>query len=282
MADIKFIEKASLENIFQMESGYVLDFSNSSFQQFCLEELGYDVYKKYPNLSKAKILREIFLHESNTYVGKLINDLLRYKKERLSITNQEQKDFDISVEIAKRLLGKQSNELKKEKTIVTNKSYDYKVLSKELLTITNIDNAQTRGYAFEKYLVKLFSEFDLTPRSSFKIKGEQIDGSLLFNNELYIIEAKWQSKEIDVDEFRIFSDKIELKSGFTRGIFISFSNFKPNVFVRYNNNKSRFFIITVQELFVMFEREIDFNNVLMFKLRALTEEGLVLKNIIGL
>lgn len=47
-----------------------------------------------------------------------------------------------------------------------------------------------RGYAFEKFLRDLFVIYNFNPRPSFRIQGEQIDGSILFDHETYLLEAK--------------------------------------------------------------------------------------------
>ena len=39
MSDLKAIEKLKLEKLFGMESGYVLDFSNRTFQNFILDKM---------------------------------------------------------------------------------------------------------------------------------------------------------------------------------------------------------------------------------------------------
>jgi len=50
-----------------------------------------------------------------------------------------------------------------------------------------LDNShQQRGFKLEKFLNELFCFFDLDPKFSFKIKGEQIDGSFTFDNTDYL------------------------------------------------------------------------------------------------
>jgi hypothetical protein len=71
-----------------------------------------------------------------------------------------------------------------------------KALYKKLLDLTPLA-PQGRGYAFEKFLQELFTAFQLNPRSPFKILGEQIDGSLELDKEIYLIEAKWQNAPVD-------------------------------------------------------------------------------------
>jgi len=45
----------------------------------------------------------------------------------------------------------------------------------------------TRGFAFEKFLNTLFAAFSLNPRHSFKLVGEQIDGSFELDHEIYLL-----------------------------------------------------------------------------------------------
>ena len=82
---------------------------------------------------------------------------------------------------------------------------------------------QERGYAFENFLQELFTAFQLNPRSPFRILGEQIDGSLELDKEIYLIEAKWQNAPVDQKELYAFAGKISGKAIWSRGIFISYS-----------------------------------------------------------
>ncbi len=43
MANLTFIEYKIIDNIFNMGSGYVLDFSNRTFPEFFKNELGIDI-----------------------------------------------------------------------------------------------------------------------------------------------------------------------------------------------------------------------------------------------
>jgi hypothetical protein len=83
MADLTFIEKKHLENLLRMGSGYVLDFSNSTLCEFVLESTGKNIYDEPYNHatgSKANRLRAFFALESNALVGKLIEDLVEYRR----------------------------------------------------------------------------------------------------------------------------------------------------------------------------------------------------------
>ena len=81
MANLKQTDKLILERQFEMVGGYVLDFSNQSFQQFILDECKLDIYdSKYSGLgdSKAKRLRVFWQLEPDKTVGVLITELLAY------------------------------------------------------------------------------------------------------------------------------------------------------------------------------------------------------------
>ena len=48
MSDLSFTEKARLEKLFGMSSGYVLDFSNRTFQEFVADSVQRDIYPGFP------------------------------------------------------------------------------------------------------------------------------------------------------------------------------------------------------------------------------------------
>ena len=81
MSNLSFTEKHKLEKVLQMGSGYVLDFSNRTFQEFVFDSTGKnifdDVYARASG-SKANRLREFWQKEPNHIVGKLIHDLLEH------------------------------------------------------------------------------------------------------------------------------------------------------------------------------------------------------------
>lgn len=80
MSDLTGVEKRKLERLFQMGSGYVLDFSNNTFAEFVTDSIGRNPYDaKYDHGgSKANRLRGIWKAEANHVVAKLIGDLADY------------------------------------------------------------------------------------------------------------------------------------------------------------------------------------------------------------
>lgn len=67
-----------------MQHGYILDFSNRTFQEFVAGSVERDIYDKkydYASGSKANRLRGFWKEEPNYLVGKLVNDLIDYSPE---------------------------------------------------------------------------------------------------------------------------------------------------------------------------------------------------------
>lgn len=111
MAKLTSVEKMTLEKFLGMSGGYVLDFTNRSFQEFVLDNAQIDIYKEkysYDSGSKANRLRAFWDKEENFIVGKLIINLLDYwKAQKLmnsaEITPAEQDLFNECGKIAERL-----------------------------------------------------------------------------------------------------------------------------------------------------------------------------------
>lgn len=76
MANLKNPTKQKLEHLLNMRSGYVLDFTNATFQDFILSSIGIDVGKKYPDGSKAVRLRSFWQNESDATVATLMAEML--------------------------------------------------------------------------------------------------------------------------------------------------------------------------------------------------------------
>lgn len=288
MAKLDFIEKDYFERLFGMGSGYVLDFSNRSFQEFVFDVMQIDIYAKYQGLSKAKILRHIIAEYDNVTVGKLLLELMRYMQAKDMVSEEDKDIFAKCVKIGNRLIGRtvtatssNSNEQKKSSTKPRIDSDKY---LNELKKLTDYsDTPQSRGFAFEKYLLHLFEANGLEPRGSFKIVGEQIDGSFLLYNEVYLLEAKWTSRKIDKGDLVIFNEKVSSKSGFTRGLYISFSGYTDEALSTFSNGRTvNIILMTVQELAIALSRKLDLIDVLKYKVRALAEEGNYNKSILEL
>lgn len=79
MSNLSLMEKKKLERVFGMRSGYVLNFSNRTFEEYIVESVGIEIYSQeyndMPSDSKANHMRAFWKKESNYVVGKLLTDI---------------------------------------------------------------------------------------------------------------------------------------------------------------------------------------------------------------
>ncbi|MCH7825561.1 MAG: hypothetical protein IH849_12225 [Acidobacteria bacterium] len=106
MADLTYVEKRKLEQLFEMAGGYVLDFSNRTFEDFVFHSVRINIYQArygaYGN-SKANRLRTFWRLEPNHVVGKLIADLVNLCWAEFSHDHSEEPRDECSA-IAQRLI----------------------------------------------------------------------------------------------------------------------------------------------------------------------------------
>ena len=109
-----------------------------------------------------------------------------------------------------------------ENTIAKNKSLEIELLElKEKFNKIAINkNLQQRGYDLEKFLTELFLLYELDPKGSFKIYGEQIDGAFTFDGTDYLLEAKWK-QQVDRGELASFTYKVDSKLKIAMGLLVS-------------------------------------------------------------
>lgn len=142
-----------------------------------------------------------------------------------------------------------------------------------LIEISKLE-PQPKGFAFEKFLNDLFDVHKLAPRGSFRITGEQIDGSFELNSDVYLLEAKWQAKQTSQDDLLIFRGKVESKSTWTRGLFISDSGFTEDGLIAFSKGKATNIIgMTGQDLFFVLSGEISLQDTISLKARRAAETG---------
>lgn len=278
MSDISFCEWSLFEELFDMKGGYVLDLNNREFAEIMMEMLDLDVYQRYPGISKAQILRQIRVDYDNSGVGKVLLGLMKYMNERDLVSTENERLFMRCREIGFRLIGKLQSEYKTVDVMNferDRREVKYEELLNDLKQLTKWeDSAQSRGFAFERYLNRLFEAFDLMPNGSFKTSGEQIDGSFLLYDEVYLLEAKWRSEKTSKSDLVLFNEKVKSKSRITRGLFISYMGYTKEALENFGQGTEvAIVLMSVQELAISLERKYPLQEVLFKKIRALAERG---------
>ena len=97
VSNLTAIEKRKLERTLEMGGGYVLNFSNRTFEEFFLDCVGIDIYsEKYAcgGSSKANRMRAFWAEESNYLVGKVLGLLFEEWEEFRSFNSPEEPPED--------------------------------------------------------------------------------------------------------------------------------------------------------------------------------------------
>jgi Abortive infection C-terminus len=89
MANTSNGEKRKLEKYLQMGGGYVLDFSNRTFQEFVFDSVGLNIDDEAVGGfgSKAVRLRNFWARQPDHIVGKLLKDFIEYRDESSTLPN---------------------------------------------------------------------------------------------------------------------------------------------------------------------------------------------------
>lgn len=265
-----------------MGGGYVLNFTNRTFDEFMTEVIGESIYAKYEYMSKANLLRRFMADYPDAYIGKMIILAINYMRSKNLVTRANESKVNELLSFGQSKLGRKLKS-KTSETSMDNRDnrsrIDYQALASDLLKLDAIKDAQRRGYDFEKYLNKLFGVFGLDPHASYRTDTDQIDGSFILNGNTVLLEAKYRVASLSKNDLILFENKVTRKSSFARGLFVSLSDFDENVINYFKDRSSRIIAFSVPELYLMCIEEIDLKEVLARKFRYLDEYGIIYKHI---
>jgi len=273
MSNLTHIEKQKLERELGMSSGYVLSFSNRTFEEFFREVVGIEIYDSrfdYGSGSKANRMRAFWNTATDDQLILLCNGLLEgweiYSEESVSQSARE-----LLVHIVKRLRGINTLDVKQEEK---SSSISDDVSSKLIFRLIQVSSLppQKRGYDFEAFLNELFNAYGLAGRASFRLTGEQIDGSFVMHNETYLLEAKWQNTQTGAAELHTFEGKLGQKASWSRGLFVSNSGFTPVGLQAFGKGK-RLICMDGFDLSEMLRLKLSFIDVMNEKVRRAAETG---------
>ena len=96
MSSLSTKDKLYLEKLFQMSSGYVLDFTNYTMKEFFRDNLDINIYDeayKYGSGSKANCMRGFWKVADDSLVGKSIVELIAYIESQLLLDALKLDDF---------------------------------------------------------------------------------------------------------------------------------------------------------------------------------------------
>ena len=146
-------------------------------------------------------------------------------------------------------------------------------LKDEFYLLTASDNPQERGFRLEKVIKGLFDLFDLDPKASFRIMGEQIDGAFSFEGTDYLIEAKWQQEPVMAKDLDGMASKLSRKLDNTLGLFLSINGFSEDAIKTHSSGRRLVILMDGSDLMAVLEGRIDLVQLLLRKRRKASETG---------
>ena len=277
---LKASELRLIEDLFEMGGGYVLDFNNRTFAEFFADELNINIDDNRWRVhgdSKAKRLRYFLRSNSASVIVRTLVALWNYRENNRKRSGKEDtiaNAEDLFYDVIERLGGKRpapKPEKARDASGPTIDSGMYSMLRSSLLELNGME-PHPRGYAFERFFHKLFDANGLSPRASFKLVGEQIDGSFELASDTYLLEAKWTAEKTGAADLRSFNAKVEAKASWSRGLFVSDSGFTEDGLIAFGTAK-RIICMDGLELYEMLDGCVPLAVVIGRKARHAAETG---------
>ena len=136
-------------------------------------------------------------------------------------------------------------------------------------------DTQKRGFELEKVMYELFRLFDLDPKASFRITGEQIDGAFTLQGVDYLFEAKWTGL-VAAKDMDVFASKVQRKLDNTLGLMLSVDGFQGDGVTAHSKQRPVLILMNGADLMAVFDRRIDFVELLVRKRRHASQTGNIL------
>ncbi|MFD1849419.1 restriction endonuclease [Oceanobacillus bengalensis] len=145
-------------------------------------------------------------------------------KRNISHLKQLQEIRDSKLKQQRELRERKDKEIYTKKNTLEELHNEFINLYQGKNTSGNSVSLQQRGYLLEDFLRKLSIHESLIISDPIRLRGEQIDGTIKYDGENYIMEAKWQDNLTASNALYQFAYKVEGKL-YGRGIFISINGF---------------------------------------------------------
>ena len=135
------------------------------------------------------------------------------------------------------------------------------------------DDPQKRGFMLERTMKGVFEIFDLDPKASFRIKGEQIDGAFSFEGTDYLLEAKWQAQPVNASDLDGLAGRVSRKLDNTLGLFLSINGYSEDGISAHSSGRRILILMDGSDLTAVLENRIDLVRLLRRKRRHASETG---------
>lgn len=276
MSTINTIDMMLINQLFEADPGYVLNFSNKTFAEFFANDLYIDIndprYER-SGTSKMNRLRCFLQTVDDPTAVRTMRALWDYRQAM-------QKTFrkDETVENAHARLLNLIGRLEGKNVTPPPAPPPLRPAAARMSELRDELNGlhqlspQARGYAFERFLKSLFDVYGMDAREPFRLIGEQIDGSFQLGQDTYLVEAKWQNEKTGVADLHVFHGKVEQKAAWSRGLFVSYCGFTEEGLVAFGRGK-RVICMEGLDLYEVLNHGASLSDLIALKVRRAAETG---------
>jgi hypothetical protein len=172
----------------------------------------------------ASLITAVLKHNFNG-ASRSAQDAVAHLRARVDADRQERRDRE--AEKKEDLRRQQEEETQRRVRSFVARADTREAFKTRFFALMQEENPQNRGYLLESFLNEFLHFEELDPRGSFKIVGEQIDGSFTWKNRTFLTEAKWVKEPVAGAEFGAFIYKLGGKTEDTRGLYVSINGYSP-------------------------------------------------------
>lgn len=150
-------------------------------------------------------------------------------------------------------------------------------INRDFCRLATSTDMQGRGFQLERILRETFDLFDLDPKASFKLVGEQIDGAFAFQGTDYLMEARWSKELQDAAALNGFDGKVRRKLDNTLGLFLSINGFSDDGLTAFGSGeRPRILLMDGADLAAVLDQRIELGALILRKKQHASRTGKIL------
>jgi hypothetical protein len=145
-------------------------------------------------------------------------------------------------------------------------------LRQRFLALQTMTDRQQAGRELERLLTDFFVLYDMEPRLSYSLDREQIDGSLSYDTDDYIVEVRWRKEPVSRADADVFAAKVRRKGKNAVGLFISIEGFSQDALDQYAE-ATPFLAMDGTDLYLTLDQRVRLDDLIKAKKRHANETG---------
>lgn len=179
-------------------------------------------------------------------------------------------------DVAESERSQRQKEHQKKLDEIQKRKLEFEKLKSNLYALFSEKNPHVRGKNLESALNELFGYYQILIKEAFTLNGdnnegivEQVDGVIEVDGQIYLVEMKWLSTNVDVNDVSRHLVRLFGRSD-SRGIFISASGYTQGAISTCADilNQKTMVLCTLEEIVKILEREGNLKDFFKEKIRG--------------